>query len=145
MKSNAILCILFFILQLDALAQQTPAEKSVMALSKKKNLWLIQNSYDSIKNLLDSRCLYIHSNGWIQNNTEVLADMKSGSLIYEQIELSKIEARQYEKMVIVNGQGKFSGKMKGNAFTVALVFTEVYVNRKSGWKLVSRHASKLPE
>jgi hypothetical protein len=126
-------------------AQQAPAEKFVATLSKTKNTWLINKQYDSIKGLLDSRCLYIHSNGWIQNATEVLDDMKSDKLVYLSIEVSNATARQYEKMVIVTGNGKFSGTNSGTPFSVSIVFTEVYVNRKNGWKLVSRHASKLPD
>lgn len=127
------------------LAQQTPAEKFVSNLAKKKNTWLINKQYDSVKSVLDSRCLYIHSNGWIQNTAEVLEDMKSDKLIYQSIEVTNTTARQFEKMVIVTGAGKFAGTLQGAPFAVSIVFTEVYVNRKNGWKLVSRHASKLPD
>jgi hypothetical protein len=143
---NVLLIALFILGALAiSLAQQTPAEKFVTALSKKKNSWLINNQYDSVKSLLDSRCLYVHSNGWIQNTAEVLDDMKTGKLVYQTIEVSNATARQFEKMVIVNGNGIFGGTNNGTAFSVKLVFTEVYVNRKNGWKLVSRHASKLPD
>ncbi len=145
MKKILLSWLLLFCVASVSLAQQTPAEKFVTALSKKKNGWLINKQYDSVKAVLDSRCLYIHSNGWIQNTTEVLDDMKSERLIYQIIEVSNTSARQFEKMVIVNGNGKFSGTMSGTSFALNLVFTEVYVNRKNGWKLVSRHASKLPE
>jgi hypothetical protein len=145
MKNGIIICLLLFCISAVSWAQQTPAEKFVTTLSKKKNSWLINNQYDSVKLLLDSRCLYVHSNGWIQNTAEVLDDMKTGKLVYKTIEVSNTTARQFEKMVIVNGNGTFGGTNNGTAFSVRLVFTEVYVNRKNGWKLVSRHASKLPD
>jgi PBP1b-binding outer membrane lipoprotein LpoB len=144
-KKMLLTAIIVALLTTVCFSQQAPAEKFVTALSKKKNTWLINKQYDSIKGLLDSRCLYIHSNGWVQNATEVLDDMKSDKLVYLSIDVNNTTARQYEKMVIVTGNGKFSGTNSGTPFSVSLVFTEVYVNRKSGWKLVTRHASKLPD
>ncbi|HSC53817.1 MAG TPA: nuclear transport factor 2 family protein [Phnomibacter sp.] len=126
-------------------AQQTPAEKFVAALAKQKNTWLVKKQLDSVQLLLDSRCLYIHSNGWQQDAKEVIEDTKSGKLIYQSVSIDYKTARQYEKMVIVNGLGKIAGTMQGTPFAIQLNVTEVYVNRKNGWKLVSRHASKLPD
>jgi len=145
MKKIFCTFIFIFCMAVVSLAQQTPAEKFVTTLSKNKNNWLLNKQYDSVQSILDSRCLYIHSNGWIQNKAEVLDDMKTEKLVYQTIEVSNTTARQYEKMVIVNGNGAFAGTINGNAFKVNLVFTEVYVNRKNGWKLTSRHASKMPD
>jgi hypothetical protein len=124
-------------------AQNAPAEKFVQAFSEKKNLWLISGNADSVKSLLDNRCLYIHSNGWIQSAAEVVADLQSKKLVYENIEVEEAQARQFESMVIVTGKGRFAGSVDGKPFDMRLMFTEVYVKRKSGWKLVSRHSNKL--
>lgn len=124
-------------------AQQTPAEKFVANLAQQKNKWLIAQRYDSLRNILDARCLYVHSNGWTQSATEVITDMQSGKLRYQQINWSDVQARQFESMVIVTGKGKFEGNMQGKSFAAQLAFTEVYVKRKASWKLVSRHACKI--
>ncbi|MCC6762742.1 MAG: nuclear transport factor 2 family protein [Chitinophagaceae bacterium] len=124
-------------------AQQTPAEKFVANLAQQKNKWLITQRYDSLRNILDARCLYVHSNGWTQNATEVIADMQSGKLRYQKIHFSDVQARQFESMVIVTGKGQFEGNMQGKTFAIQLAFTEVYVKRKASWKLVSRHACKI--
>ncbi len=124
-------------------AQQTPAEKYVQAFSEKKNTWLINQTTDSLKAMLDNRCLYIHSNGWVQKADEVLNDLQSKKLVYEVITISESQARQFESMVIVTGKGHVEGKVNGNAFNMNLMFTEVYVKRKAGWKLVSRHSNKV--
>jgi hypothetical protein len=124
-------------------AQQTPAEKFVTQLSARKNEWLIKGRKDSLQQLLDARCQYIHSNGWVQSAAEVVAELGPQKLQYLQIKLSSTTARQFEKMVIVTGRGQFAGKLNGNAFDMELAFTEVYVNRKNGWKLLSRHASRV--
>ncbi|WP_416440920.1 nuclear transport factor 2 family protein [Phnomibacter sp. MR] len=124
-------------------AQQTPAEKFVANLAQQKNKWLIAQRYDSLRNILDARCLYVHSNGWTQTASEVIADMQSGKLRYQKIHFSDVQARQFESMVIVTGKGQFEGNMQGKSFAIQLAFTEVYVKRKASWKLVSRHACKI--
>jgi len=124
-------------------AQNTPAEKYVKAFSETKNRWLVENNIDSIRNLLDNRCLYIHSNGWIQTAEDVLNDMQSKKLVYKNIAITESQARQYESMVIVTGKGRFEGEVNGKAFGMVLLYTEVYIKRKSGWKLVTRQSTKL--
>lgn len=124
-------------------AQQTPAEKFVANLAQQKNKWLIAQRFDSLRNILDARCLYVHSNGWTQTASEVITDMQSGKLRYQKIHFTDVQARQFESMVIVTGKGQFEGNMQGKAFAMQLAFTEVYVKRKASWKLVSRHACKI--
>lgn len=124
-------------------AQHAPAEKFVKAFSERKNKWLTDRKYDSLKSMLDNRCLYIHSNGWTQTATDVVSDLQSGKLVYNKILITKSQARQFESMVIVTGSGQFEGSVDKKPFDLNLSFTEVYVKRKDSWKLVSRHSAKL--
>lgn len=134
---------LVFCLQGILFAQQNPAEQFVKNLSERKNSWLIDKNTDSLANLLDKRCLYIHSNGWQQTANEVVADLNSKKLVYKAITISDLQARQFEKMVIVTGKGRFAGTVSEKPFDMVLAFTEVFIKRKDGWKLVSRHSNKI--
>lgn len=144
MKLMVVMALLALI-SMNGWAQNSPAEIFVKRLVQRKNSWLTEKRYDSLQQLLDTRCLYIHSNGWIQTAPEIVADMKSGKLEYRKITLGETTARQFEKMVIVTGKGKFEGEMSGKPFALDLQYTEVYLNRKNGWKLLSRHACKINE
>ncbi|MCU0373704.1 MAG: nuclear transport factor 2 family protein [Chitinophagaceae bacterium] len=124
-------------------AQQTAAEKYVARLSMNKNAWLIAANTDSVAKLIDRRCLYIHSNGWVQQAYEIISDLRSGKMVYEKVDISETTARQFESMVIITGKGQFEGKVSGKPFNLKLAFTEVYVRRVDGWKLVSRHSNKI--
>jgi len=135
--------VIFLSITLLATAQNAPAEKYVKAFSETKNRWLVENKIDSIRNLLDNRCLYMHSNGWIQTADDVVKDMQSKKLVYKKISITESQARQFESMVVVTGKGRFEGEVDGKAFGMVLMFTEVYVKRKSTWKLVSRQSTKL--
>jgi predicted RNA-binding protein with PUA domain len=134
---------ILFCLSISATAQNAPAEKYVKTFSETKNRWLVENRLDSIGNLLDSRCLFMHSNGWTQNAEELVKDLQSKKLVYSKISVTESQARQYESMVIVTGKGRFEGTVDGKAFNMMLMYTEVYVKRKNSWKLVSRQSTKL--
>ncbi|HSK11595.1 MAG TPA: nuclear transport factor 2 family protein [Phnomibacter sp.] len=126
-----------------SVAQNAPAEKFVKAFSEKKNRWLIEKNYDSLRTMLDKRCLYIHSNGWTQSADDVVNDLKSGKMVYNKMTIEESQARQFESMVIVTGKGRFEGSVDKKPFDLRLAFTEVYIKRKESWKLVSRQSAKL--
>ena len=84
-----------------------------------------------------------HSNGWIQNSDEVVTDLATKKLVYKNIIIIESQARQFESMVIVSGKGRFEGSVESKSFDMMLVYTEVFVKRKSGWKPVSRQSAKL--
>lgn len=143
MQKTSVLLSILLVLGFNVFAQQTPAEKYVQAFAERKNTWLIAPNADSLKGMLDGRCLYIHSNGWVQKADDVTNDLQSKKLVYEKISISEMQARQFESMVVVTGKGHFEGKVDGKPFNMNLLFTEVYVKRKAGWKLVSRHSNKV--
>jgi Domain of unknown function (DUF4440) len=142
MKNFLLICV--FLMPVFTASAQTPAEKIVLDLSKKKFEWLINKQYDSLSKILDDRIQYIHSNGWIQDKDHVIGDIKSGTLTYQKIDIKESQARLYANSAIVTGSGRFEGAGNGNIFAVDLLYTEVYIKSGNHWKLASRHANKMP-
>jgi hypothetical protein len=143
MKKSFILITLVH-LSILGLAQSSAIEQSILALSKKKFDWMVSKNIDSLKNILDDRLKYVHSNGWTQSKQEVIDDFTSGKLDYQKIEITEASARIYDNTAIVIGKGKFSGQVNKNPFTLGLLYTEVYIRKIGRWVLASRHSSKLP-
>lgn len=123
---------------------QSPQEKEVLQLSRKKFDWMIQKQYDSLSAVLDEGLQYVHSNGWVETKREVLEDIHSGKLNYEAIDIESATARLYPGVAIVSGRGKFQVKMNENKLTIDLSYTEVYVLSNGRWLLTSRHANRMP-
>jgi hypothetical protein len=140
MKTFAFLLIAFA--QLSAFAQSAE-EKQLLALHERKFHWLTQKQYDSLTLLLDDRVLYIHSNGWTENKAEILADLQSGKLNYESVQVKEATARLYQDAGVVTGKGVFKVLMEGKSLEISLLYTEVYVRHKKQWRLVSRHACRV--
>ncbi len=131
------------------LLAQTAGDESataqyILRLHERKFQWMIKKQFDSLKNLLDDRVVYVHSNGWVQDKKAVIEDLKSGKLIVNWVAVSEATARIYKGVVIVNGKATFKVVVDGSDIEIPLLYTEVYVKRKEGWLLVSRHANRLP-
>jgi hypothetical protein len=138
-----LIAVAMWMLVLSA-SSQTPAEKFILDLSKKKFDWLVNSRYDSLAAILDDKIQFIHSNGWIQNKEEVTGDIRSGKVSYQKIEIKESQARLYSSTAIVTGKGRFEGTAHNTPFAVDLCYTEVYVKSGNLWKLASRHANKMP-
>ena len=140
MKTLAL--VLVVLVNLGAYAQSAE-EKKLLALHERKFAWLVNRQYDSLTQLLDDRVQYIHSNGWTENKTEILADLQSGKLNYQRVEVKEATARLYKDAGVVTGKGVFSVLMDGKPLEISLLYTEVYVRTKKQWRLVSRHACRV--
>ena len=123
---------------------QSKDEQEVIALAKRKFELMKAAKLDSLNLIIDDRLSYIHSNGWVQTKKEFIDDFSNGKLTYHDIVASGLSARVYKGSAVITGKGAFTTTMNGNRSTVQLMFTEVYVKQKNSWKLVSRHANRLP-
>ncbi len=123
--------------------QNAAKEKTILQLHESKFEWLVKKQYDSLKSVLDENLVYIHSNGWTESKDEIIADLKSGKLNYLGVKVTESKARIFKGTGIVTGKGTFNVVMDGKPIELQLMYTEVYVEKKKGWKLVSRHANKI--
>jgi hypothetical protein len=119
-------------------------DAEVLDLSRRKFNWMIYRQLDSLDAFLDEQALYIHSNGWVQNRKEIIDDFKSGKLKLDSVSTEEASVRLFSNAAIVTGRGTFSGMISGTPFHSRLLFTEVYIRKQTGWKLVSRHACRMP-
>jgi hypothetical protein len=69
--------------------------------------------------------------------------MKSGKLKYQVVEVEESSVKILENTAVVTGKGNFSGVMNGTAFSIKLLYTEVYVKVSGRWRLVGRHACRV--
>ncbi len=121
-----------------------PAETEIARLVGRKFEWFRNHQYDSISALMDDNLQYIHSNAWVESARDVIENLQSGKLVYQKVQLEELHVRLYDQTAIATGKGLFEGINAGNPFAVRLLFTEVYVQQRGRWKLVNRHACRIP-
>ncbi len=123
--------------------EESATEQFVLRLHEKKFQFMVKKQLDSLNAILDERVVYVHSNGWQQTKKEITEDLKNGKLIMNSVTVTEAKARVYKGAVIINGKGKFDVVVDGKAVVIDLLYTEVYVRKKEGWLLVTRHANRI--
>lgn len=129
--------------QKKSINDESATEQFVLRLHEKKFQFMAKKQLDSLNAILDERVVYVHSNGWQQNKKEVIEDLKNGKLIMNSVTVTEAKARVYKGAVIINGKGKFDVVVEGKPVVIELLYTEVYVRKKEGWLLVTRHANRI--
>ena len=143
MTNNLLILFLLFSFQFFSQTKKEKIEQNIITLHKKKFDWLISKQYDSLAALFNDNIEYIHSNGWIENKTEIIADLKSGKLNYKRVEVSEAKVRLSKNVAILTGKGVFFVTMDNKDLEIKLLYSEVYIKEKGKWLLTHRHANKL--
>ena len=143
MKHLFLILSLFIGFQFFSQTKKEKIEQNIITLHKKKFDWLISKQYDSLSALFNDNIEYIHSNGWIENKTDIIADLKSVKLNYKRVEVSEAKVRISKNVAILTGKGVFFVTMDNKDLEIKLLYSEVYIKEKGKWLLTHRHANKL--
>jgi len=105
---------------------------------------LVSKDEKTLTELLNKDVSYGHSNGWVQNKTDIINDLKSGKLAYDKIEnTSSMIAAINGNWATVRTNTNAEGKVSGNAFQFKLHILEVWLKTNAGWQLIARQSTKL--
>ena len=104
---------------------------------------LLQKDEIVLRSVLHKDVSYGHSNGWIQNKTDVLNDSKSGKLIYNRIENnSSAIVSISKKYATVKSNTNAEGSVNGTTFKLTLHVMQFWIKTKKGWQLIARQSAK---
>jgi len=106
-----------------------------MALMHKDKKYLMR--------LLGEGLTYGHSNGWIENRDEVMADLFNGKLDYEEI-VPLAETLAVDGTTgVVRMKGLFKIRLDRKPMTIKLGVLQVWTWKKKHWVLMSRQSVQL--
>ena len=138
--SSRILFLLLFL----AAGDSVVFAQSALELHRQKFDWLIQKDTVALNRVLHPGVVYTHSNAWRESKKEVLGNLLSGHLRYDQVEVLEARLIQEGSTQVVVGRGIFQVALDGKPLTIDLSYTEVYVETSLGLRLIARHACKTP-
>ena len=105
---------------------------------------LLNKDEKTLQQLLHKDVSYGHSSGWVQNKNDILADFKSGKLVYNKIENSAVTiVAQNKKWATVRTNTNAEGEIDHKPFQLKLHVLQVWMNTKRGWQLFARQSTKL--
>jgi len=127
-----------------ALGQGGSTEQQISALSDQMiQAQLKADTSYFEKNYADDATI-VHGNGKLFTKAQEIADLKSGSLKYESIDVRERKIHVYGDTVVVNFLISFKGVVGGKPFPGDLRRTVVWVKQKGNWKIVAYQVTRLP-
>ncbi len=127
-----------------ALGQRGSAEQQISELSDQ----LVQAQLKADtgffeKNYADDATI-VHGNGKLFTKAEEIADLKSGSLKYESVDVRETKVHVFGDTAVVAFLLSFTGTLSGKPFSgVELRRTVVWAKQNGNWKIVLYQVTRL--
>jgi len=125
--------------------QAGSAEQQIAALSDQEIQAQLKGDTSFYEKYYTDDATIVHGNGKLYTKEEEIADLKSGSLKYESLEVRDRKIRVYGDTSVVNFLIFFKGVLGGQPFSGAdLRRTVVWVRQNGGWKIVLYQVTRIP-
>jgi hypothetical protein len=121
----------------------TPATGEVMAREQQRVGYLVARDYDHLAEMLSPTLTYTHSSGVVDSKEKILADLRSGQIVYRALNHRDVQVRFVTPDVaILNGISDVESTVGGQPQTVPLRFTIVYVRKGGIWLFEAWQATR---
>jgi hypothetical protein len=138
------LFLFLFLCQAWPLFAQNTAMTSVLDFEQKRFDAMTRADTVALSPMLGNDLVYIHSNALKENKQEHLSAIASRNLVYKTMNREQAAVRIFGKTAVINGIVSVQGVIKGNDFTVRLLYTAIYRKKGRSWRLVNWQSTKIP-
>ncbi|VXC42168.1 MULTISPECIES: nuclear transport factor 2 family protein [Chryseobacterium] len=136
--------ILFLFCFVFGFSQNYSKDEKAVLLEAKKLDSLMMNNDTQIIDLFCSDVSFGHSNGWIQNLEDFKKDFSSKKVSYKEVtQLEISDLKQFKNTVSIRRTIKVAGLYKNQSFEMKLTLLEIWIKKKSNWKLWSRQSVEI--
>jgi hypothetical protein len=104
---------------------------------------LVKKDTAALNRLLHEKLSYGHSNGWIESRKDVIADLLSGKLVYNEIDSKEISSAQTGDITIVRTETRIKYLLEGKEGELKLHVMQVWMRVGSQWQLIGRQSTKV--
>jgi serine/threonine protein kinase len=122
---------------------QTGDAEKLTATLKAFHLALVNKNTIAINQQTDKALSYGHSNGWIQTKADVIKDLETGYISYQDIKEDSITITMNGNMANVRFLGDYKATLKGAASNFRLRVLEVWVKKSKRWVLFARQGIRF--
>ena len=137
-----VLTILFTNTLFVGLAQSIDKEKLITTI-KEFHQALVQKNTVSINQQTDKALSYGHSNGWVETKADMIKDLETGYISYQEIKEDSITITMNDTVANVRFLGEYKATVKGASSNFRLRVLEVWVKKSKRWILFARQGVKI--
>lgn len=117
-------------------------EQKLVKTAKEFHQALVKKNTASINQQTDKALSYGHSNGWVETKTDVIKDLETGVISYQDFKEDSITVAMNGNMANMRFIASIAATMKGATNTYNLKVLEVWVKKSNRWVLFARQAIK---
>ena len=132
--------ILFILVSVGGFAQ-TEEQKLILTLKEFHQALVMKNTV-SINQQTDKALSYGHSNGWVETKGDVIKDLETGYISYQQYKEDSITIVINGTMANARFVADITAVLNGNTIISHLRVLEVWVKKGKRWLLFARQAVK---
>ncbi len=133
--------ISFFTVSIAGVAQISD-ELKLTATVKEFHQSLVKKNTISLNQQTDKALSYGHSNGWVETKVDLIKDLETGYISYQQYKEDSIKIIMNGTMANVRFLADITATQKGVTNSFHLNVLEVWVKKSNRWILFARQAVK---
>ncbi|MCI3939417.1 nuclear transport factor 2 family protein [Chryseobacterium aahli] len=139
-----VFCGIFLLFFVFGYSQKYSKAEDAVLIQAKKLDSLMMNNNISIVNLFTKDVSFGHSNGWILNLDDFKKDFISKKVGYKEISQTEVsEIKKFKNTVSLRRTIKVAGLYEKYDFEMKLAVLEIWIKKKSEWKLWSRQSVEI--
>lgn len=151
MKRNITISVILLALSSFALGQiksksakqSDTVEQTLMKIERELGDALIQGNSPLLEIYLAETFVFTSPNGNILSKTQVIGDVKIGSLKMESSKREDMKVQIYGNTAVVTYSSTDKGAFKGKDISGQYRWTDVFENRNGQWQLVSQQGTPI--
>ena len=131
------------VIPLGAWQQAAPSQDEVLKREQQRVAYLTTGKYDQLAEMLAPTLSYTHSSGVLEGKDKIMADLRSGQVVYKALRHKDVQARfPTPDVAILNGASDATVVIGGKEMEIPLRFTIVYVRKKGVWLMEAWHSAR---
>ena len=123
--------------------QSAPSQDELLKREQQRVEYLTTAKYDQLAGMLSPTLSYTHSSGVLEGKDKILADLRSGQVVYKALRHKDVQVRfASPDVAILNGASDVTVVIGGKELEIPLRFTIVYVRKKGVWLMEAWHSAR---
>ena len=135
-------CLFILLLVSHVFACAQTEEEKLISTMMEFHRALVQKNTVSINQQTEKSLSYGHSNGWVQNKTDIIKDFETGLISYQTYKEDSIQVLMSGNFANIRFIADIDATLRGNLISNHLKVLEVWVKKGKRWLLFARQAVK---
>ena len=120
-----------------------PSQDEVLKREQQRVEYLTTAKYDQLAEMLSPMLSYTHSSGVLEGKDKIMADLRSGQVVYKALRHKDVQVRfPAPDVAILNGASDVTVAIGGKELEIPLRFTIVYVRKNGVWLMEAWHSAR---